>query len=82
VRAFKENLTTGSLGEEVKALQEYLNAHGYTVASSGPGSAGNETTRFGAATKAAVIKYQKAKGITPAVGYFGPKTRETMNSGL
>lgn len=80
VRVFKANLTVGSLGAEVKALQEFLNAHGYTVAVTGPGSPGNETTRFGAATKAALIKYQKAKGITPAVGYFGAKTRAAVEA--
>jgi hypothetical protein len=80
VRVFKANLTTGSLGSEVKALQEYLNAHGYTVAVSGAGSLGNETTRFGAATRAALVKYQKAKGITPASGYFGPLTRAAINA--
>lgn len=80
VQVFKTNLTVGSLGSEVKALQQFLNAHGYTVATSGPGSVGNETTRFGSATKAALIKYQKAKGITPAVGYFGAKTRAAMNA--
>jgi peptidoglycan hydrolase-like protein with peptidoglycan-binding domain len=77
---FKSNLTTGSLGSEVKMLQEFLNAHGYTVSSSGPGSYGNETTTFGNLTKAALIKYQKAKGITPAVGYFGPITRAWVNA--
>lgn len=81
VGVFKANLTIGSLGNEVKALQEYLNAHGYQVASSGPGSPGSETTRFGSLTKAALIKFQKAKGITPAVGYFGPITRAAVNSG-
>lgn len=81
VHVFKDNLTTGStLGSEVKALQQFLNAHGYTVSTTGAGSAGNETTKFGAATKAALIKYQKAKGITPASGYFGPKTRASVNS--
>ena len=80
VHVFKANLTTGSLGSEVKALQQFLNAHGYPVAASGAGSPGNETTRFGAATKAALIKYQKAKGITPAAGYFGPVTRSAMNA--
>ncbi|MEK7145032.1 MAG: peptidoglycan-binding domain-containing protein [Patescibacteria group bacterium] len=80
VRVFKSNLTTGSLGSEVKALQEFLNARGYTVSASGAGSPGNETTRFGAATKAALIKYQKAKGITPAVGYFGAKTRAAVDA--
>lgn len=80
VTVFKTNLTVGSLGSQVKALQEFLNSHGYTVAASGAGSPGNETTRFGAATKAALIKYQKAKGITPAVGYFGEKTRAAVNA--
>jgi len=80
VKVFKANLTTGSLGSEVKELQMFLNSHGYTVSSSGAGSPGNETETFGAATRAALIKYQKAKGITPAVGYFGEKTRASINS--
>ena len=80
VHAFKTDLTMGSLGEEVRALQQYLNAHGYTVSSTGAGSKGNETTRFGGLTKAALIKFQKAKGITPAVGYFGPKTRAAVEA--
>lgn len=81
VTAFKANLTVGSLGSEVKALQEYLNSHGYTVANSGAGSPGNETTTFGAATRAALVKYQQAKGISPAVGYFGALTRASVNAG-
>lgn len=80
VKVFKSNLTTGSLGSEVKMLQEFLNAHGYTIASSGPGSSGNETSTFGGLTRAALVKYQKAKGIMPAVGYFGEKTRASINS--
>ena len=80
VSVFKTSLTIGSLGSEVKMLQQFLNAHGYKVAASGLGSPGNETTRFGAATKAALIKYQKAKGITPAAGYFGEKTRAAVNA--
>jgi peptidoglycan hydrolase-like protein with peptidoglycan-binding domain len=81
VRVFKENLTVGSLGSEVKALQEYLNAHGFTVATNGAGSIGNETTTFGPATKAALIRYQKAKNITPAIGFFGPLTRAAISTG-
>ena len=81
VAVFKSNLTVGSLGSEVKALQEFLNSHGYTIANSGAGSPGKETTKFGGLTKAALIKYQKAKGITPAAGYFGAKTRAVVNSG-
>ncbi|MEK7114111.1 MAG: peptidoglycan-binding protein [Patescibacteria group bacterium] len=81
VSVFKANLTVGSLGSEVKALQMFLNSHGYTIANSGAGSPGKETTKFGGLTKAALIKYQKAKGITPAVGYFGAKTRAAVNAG-
>ena len=73
--AFARNLEFGMTGEDVKALQQWLNANGYRVASSGPGSPGNETTKFGGATRSALIKFQKANGITPAAGYFGPKTR-------
>ncbi|KKW31234.1 MAG: hypothetical protein UY74_C0020G0011 [Candidatus Kaiserbacteria bacterium GW2011_GWC2_52_8b] len=73
--SFKRDLETGATGDDVKALQAYLNTHGYAVSSSGAGSSGNETTKFGGLTRAALIKLQKAAGITPAAGYFGPKTR-------
>ncbi len=75
---FTRNLEVGSTGADVKALQVWLNANGYPIAASGAGSSGNETTRFGSATRAALIKFQKAKGITPAAGYFGPKTRAAL----
>lgn len=73
--SFTSDLTVGSTGLEVKALQAYLNAKGFTVAVSGAGSVGNETTMFGGLTRAALAKFQAAKGILPSVGYFGPKTR-------
>ena len=76
--AFARNLELGMTGEDVKALQQWLNANGYRVASSGPGSPGNETSKFGGATRSALIKFQKANGITPAAGYFGPKTRAAV----
>ncbi|OGG54113.1 hypothetical protein A3C20_00715 [Candidatus Kaiserbacteria bacterium RIFCSPHIGHO2_02_FULL_55_25] len=73
---FSRDMQVGSTGDDVRLLQVYLNTHGYTVAASGTaGSSGNETTKFGAATRAALIKLQKAAGITPTAGYFGPKTR-------
>lgn len=62
-------------GTDVQALQKFLNGRGFMVALAGPGSAGNETTFFGALTKAAVAKFQAANGISPAVGFFGPITR-------
>ncbi|MEJ0053595.1 MAG: peptidoglycan-binding domain-containing protein [bacterium] len=73
--SFTRDLTIGSSGADVKALQMWLNAHGFMVAATGPGSAGMETDLFGALTQAALAKYQASVGITPAAGYFGPKTR-------
>lgn len=70
-----DDLEFGARGEDVRFLQKLLNTHGFTVASSGGGSPGNETTYFGPATRDALIHFQKAKNITPAIGYFGPITR-------
>jgi hypothetical protein len=72
---FTRNLTVGSTGSDVQALQKYFNTHGFIIASSGIGSAGHETTYFGALTKSALTKFQKANGIYPPVGYFGSITR-------
>ena len=72
---FTRDLQTGSVGADVKCLQQYLNNHNVVIAPSGPGSPGFETTRFGALTRAAVITWQKKNNITPAVGYFGTKSR-------
>jgi len=77
---FTKNLTLGSKGPDVKALQQFLNSKGYIVAKSGAGSPGNESEYFGPATKAALIKFQRDNNITPAYGYFGPKTRAVVNS--
>ncbi len=76
---FKKDLKLGMASNDVKELQKYLNAHGFAVAKVGPGSPGKEIGRFGAATKAAVIKFQKAKGIKPAQGYFGLSARTVAN---
>lgn len=76
--ALSRNLSLGATGEDVRRLQEFLNAHGYQVAASGAGSPGSETTYFGPATRAAVIRYQAAKSIMPAAGYVGPLTRASF----
>ena len=77
--AFARNLEVGMTGDDVMGLQVFLNTHGYVIAASGPGSPGNETTKFGGLTRAALVKFQKANGISPAAGYFGPKTRAVVN---
>ena len=77
---FTQDLTMGSTGQEVMELQKFLNANGFTVSASGAGSAGSESTYFGSLTATALSSYQAANGITPAVGYFGPITRSSVNS--
>jgi hypothetical protein len=74
------DLELGMTHPFVVTLQEYLNANGYVVnlIQGQPGSVGYESDYFGEKTKQALIKYQKAKGITPAQGYFGAKTRSMM----
>ncbi|NEP00231.1 MAG: peptidoglycan-binding protein [Symploca sp. SIO2E9] len=59
-------LKEGRSGEDVKELQEFLIKQGYLQ----PGDADGY---FGAKTKAAVIEFQKAQGLTPD-GESGPKT--------
>ncbi len=75
VPAITRDLTLGSKGDDVKALQQFLNNNGYKIAATGAGSPGSETTYFGSLTAAALGKFQAAKGITPSAGYFGAKTR-------
>jgi peptidoglycan hydrolase-like protein with peptidoglycan-binding domain len=77
---FTRDLTLGSTGADVQALQRWLNANGYLVASVGPGAPGQETMYFGGLTKAAVARFQAANNISPAVGYFGPITRSAVNA--
>ncbi len=73
---FTRDLTVGSTGADVKCLQQYLNDGGNSsVSLSGAGSKGLETMTFGPRTMAAVAKWQAANGLSPAAGFFGPKSR-------
>ncbi|MBI2055644.1 MAG: peptidoglycan-binding protein, partial [Candidatus Sungbacteria bacterium] len=73
--SFTRDLSQGSQGDDVKCLQQYLNSSGNTVSASGAGSPGNESTFFGAKTKAAVAQWQAANGVSPTAGYFGSRSR-------
>ena len=75
----------GKRNIDVKNIQKILNADKATqIAKSGPGSPGKETNLYGAATKAAVGKFQIKYGILKSpkdkgYGIVGPATRKKMN---
>ncbi len=69
--SFDTNLTVGSRGSDVSALQNILISKGFLSASA--------TGYFGALTKAAVIKWQNSVGL-PATGFVGPLSRAALNN--
>jgi hypothetical protein len=72
------SLSLGSTGADVMSLQKFLNTSADTrVAVSGAGSPGLETTYFGPATRAAVIKFQAKNSVSP-IGVVGPATRAAI----
>lgn len=85
---FTKDLWFGITGPEVKMLQVFLNHLGFTVATSGFGSAGSETEYFGSRTRDALIRFQetyKAEiltplGLTKGTGFFGSYSRTKANS--
>jgi len=70
---YTRDLTVGSKGDDVKALQEFLMAKGFLKIAAATGF-------FGSLTKAALVAFQKSVGISPASGFFGPKTRAYIAS--
>ncbi|MFA5021549.1 MAG: peptidoglycan-binding protein [Patescibacteria group bacterium] len=79
------NLKLGDTNSQVKTLQQILNNAGFTVAKSGPGSAGKESTTFGSMTKKALQRFQCAKkivcqGSESSTGYgtVGPRTKALL----
>lgn len=75
---FTKFLKTGSVDNEVLELQKFLNANNFVLALTGPGSVGNETTKFGSLTRQAVIKFQISRGLV-GDGQVGAKTRAELN---
>ena len=72
---FARDLTIGSTGADVVALQSFLVEKGFLVMPQGVAMG-----YFGSLTKAALGAYQASVGISPSVGYFGPITRAYVNS--
>lgn len=75
---FTTDLTLGSRGAQVSALQTFLINRGYAIPAISSGIA--TPGYFGAQTQAAVAAYQRANGIQPPAGYFGPITRAHVNA--
>lgn len=80
---FSRDLNVGSTGADVMDLQKFLNGQGFTIAASGAGAPGNETSYYGSLTAAAVSDFQEAYradiltpvGLTSGTGYFGAGSR-------
>jgi hypothetical protein len=70
---FTSDLTVGSTGSAVRALQTFLIGQGDLVLAT-------PTQYFGPMTQKALAKFQAAHNIHPSVGYFGPMTRAYVNS--
>ncbi|MHB8660457.1 MAG: peptidoglycan-binding domain-containing protein [Minisyncoccota bacterium] len=87
--SFNRPLLVGSSGEDVRALQQILNEDVFTrIASTGPGSPGQETTYFGYLTQKAVIRFQEKyaseilfpTGLAQGTGYVGSYTITKLNA--
>jgi hypothetical protein len=79
---FNNNLTIGSTGVDVVALQTWLIANGFEIPAISTG--GVAKGYYGLATAQAVSKYQISSGLLTSndqsLGYFGPSTRAKLNS--
>lgn len=74
--AFDVNLSVGSTGADVSALQSWLISKGFAIPSISSGAA--QPGYFGQQTKAAVVAYQASVGL-PNTGFVGPLTRGILN---
>jgi hypothetical protein len=67
---FSRDLTLGSTGPDVTALQQMLVAKGFLIMPEGVSFG-----YFGDLTRQALSKWQYANGIFPSAGYWGPLSR-------
>lgn len=86
---FVRSLRSGFIGDEVRTVQQFLNATSETrVAETGGGSLGHETDVYGEKTVAAVRRFQKKYaalilaplGLTEPTGEWGVRTRAQANA--
>ena len=68
---FTRDLSFGISGDDVKYLQEILIQESLL-------SAGLNSGYFGQLTQRAVIEFQKKYGVSPALGFVGPKTKSKL----
>jgi len=73
---FTFNMTVGSVGADVAALQKFLQAKGFWPVGTGTKEASGY---FGSLTKSALMAYQTSVGI-PATGFAGPLTLAKLNA--
>jgi len=72
---FQLNFAKGSRSPLIKLAQQILNLDSMTtVATTGAGSLGRETSYFNEKTRLAIIVFQKKYKITGETGRIGPKT--------
>ena len=76
--AFNKDLSVGSTGADVSALQTLLISKGFNIPAIASGAA--QPGYFGQQTKTAVIAYQ-ASAKLPTTGFVGPMTRGILNGG-
>lgn len=81
------DLVFGQADPRVRELQQDLNAAGFVIVSTGPGSPGQETTMFGSLTRDALRRFQCAEkiacsGSEYATGYglYNEKTHEALQA--
>jgi lysophospholipase L1-like esterase len=77
--SFSTNHQLYDRGEDIRALQSFLNSHGFVVAQTGPGSPGHETSIFGLKTSRALKLFQTSHGLRPS-GFLGPLTRAALSA--
>jgi len=75
---FNTNLSVGSTGDSVVALQDWLISKGFSIPAIQSGAA--TPGYFGSQTQAAVAAYQRTVNL-PSFGFFGPMTRAIVNAG-